>query len=96
VAEHGSADEPPANETETTNEPVAPSSPEPRRAPGLREALVVGGLTVVVVLLAAVITFLLPPAIGNVVFQTPLLIVILIVGTAAVLVRITRPGAGTR
>jgi uncharacterized membrane protein YbhN (UPF0104 family) len=66
------------------------------RSPGLREALVVGGLTVLVVLLAAVVTFLLPPEFGNVVFQTPLLIVVLIVGTAAVLVRITRPGPGTR
>ena len=66
------------------------------RSPGLREALVVGGVTVLVVLLAAVVTFLLPPEIGNVVFQTPLLIVVLIVGTAAVLLRITRPGPGTR
>jgi hypothetical protein len=66
------------------------------RSPGLREALLVGGLTVVVVLLAAVATFLLPPEIGDVVFQTPLLIVVLIVGTAFVLLRITRPGPGTR
>jgi hypothetical protein len=66
------------------------------RSPGLREALLVGGLTVVVVLLAAVATFLLPAEIGNVVFQTPLLIVVLIVGTAFVLLRITRPGPGTR
>jgi len=74
-----------------------PAGPEgERRSPGLREALLVGGLTVVVVLLAAVMTFLLPADIGNVVFQTPLLIVILIVGTAFVLLRITRPGPGTR
>lgn len=66
------------------------------RSPGLREALLVGGLTVLVVLLAAVITFLLPPELGNFVFQTPLLIVVLVVGTAAVLLRITRPGTGTR
>jgi hypothetical protein len=66
------------------------------RSPGLREALLVGGLTVVVVLLAAVATFLLPAEISNVVFQTPLLIVVLIVGTAFVLLRITRPGPGTR
>jgi hypothetical protein len=66
------------------------------RSPGLREALVVGGLIVLAVLLAAVVTFLLPPEFGNIVFQTPLLIVVLIVGTAAVLFRITRPGPGTR
>ena len=74
--------------------PNANGSPD--RSPGLREALVVGGMTVVVVLLAAVITFLLPAQVGDVVFQTPLLIVVLIVGTAFVLLRITRPGPGTR
>jgi uncharacterized membrane protein YbhN (UPF0104 family) len=77
-------------------EPTPAQGGDKGRSPGLREALVVGGLTVLVVLLAAVVTFLLPPEIGNVVFQTPLLIVVLIVGTAAVLLRITRPGPGTR
>jgi hypothetical protein len=61
-------------------------------SPGLREALVVGGLAVVVVLLAASVTFLLPPDVGAVVFRTPLLILVLVVGTAVVLWRITRPG----
>jgi len=81
-----------------TPEGPASTTPAPGtvRSPGLREALLVGGLTVVVVLLAAVATFLLPAEIGNVVFQTPLLIVVLIVGTAFVLLRITRPGPGTR
>jgi hypothetical protein len=55
--------------------------------------LVVGGLTVVAVLAAAVMTFLLPPDARDVVFRTPLLILVLIVGTAGVLWRITRPGA---
>jgi hypothetical protein len=68
----------------------------PERAPGWLRALIVGGLTVDAVLIAASVSFLLPPAIGNVVFQTPLLIVVLIVGTAAVLLRITRPGSGAR
>lgn len=62
------------------------------RSPGLREALVIGGLAVVVVLLAASITFLLPPDVGALVFRTPLLILVLVVGTAVVLWRITRPG----
>ena len=66
------------------------------RSPGLREALLVGGLTVLVVLGAAVLTFLLPAGLGDIVFKTPLLILVLIVGTAAVLWRITRPGPGTR
>jgi hypothetical protein len=62
------------------------------RTPGLREALVVGGLAVLVVLGAAVVTFLLPPDVRDVVFRTPLLIAVLIAGTAGVLWRITRPG----
>ena len=66
------------------------------RSPGLREALLVGGLTVLVVLGAAVLTFLLPAGVGDIVFKTPLLILVLIVGTAVVLWRITRPGPGTR
>ena len=66
------------------------------RSPGLREALLVGGLTVLVVLGAAVLTFLMPGSLGDVVFRTPLLILVLIVGTAVVLWRITRPGPGTR
>ena len=70
-------------------------SPE-RRPPGLREALLVGSVTVLVVLGAAVLTFLLPGDARDVVFRTPLLILVLIVGTALVLWRITRPGPGTR
>jgi hypothetical protein len=66
-----------------------------RRTPGLREALVVGGLTVLAVLAAAVVTYLLPPDARDVVFRTPLLILVLIVGTGAVLWRITRAGPGS-
>jgi hypothetical protein len=62
------------------------------RSPGLREALLVGELVVVVVLLAGVATFLLPGDGRDVVLRTPLLILVLIVGTAAVLWRISRPG----
>ena len=62
---------------------------EPR--PGLREALLVGAVVVGAVLLAAWITFLVPRSAGDVVFRTPLLIVVLIGGTAFVLWRITRP-----
>jgi hypothetical protein len=67
-----------------------------RRAPGLREALLVGELTVVVVLLAGVATFLLPGDARDVVLRTPLLILVLIGGTAAVLWRISRPGRAGR
>ena len=67
-----------------------------QRTPGLREALLVGAVAVAVVLAASVVTFLLPPDARDVVFRTPLLILVLIVGTAGVLWRITRPGSGTR
>jgi FtsH-binding integral membrane protein len=61
------------------------------RAIGLRDVLVVAGLSVVVVLGAAVLTSLLPPEGQAIVFRTPLLIVVLLVGTAAALWRIARP-----
>jgi hypothetical protein len=63
----------------------------PDRSPGWLRAMVVGGLAVDAVLVTAALTFLLPPAVGDVVFRTPLLILVLIGGTAAVLWTITRP-----
>ena len=57
----------------------------------MREALLVGELVVVVVLLAGVVTYVLPSDARDVVLRTPLLILVLIVGTAAVLWRISRP-----
>ena len=67
----------------------------PGRSPGLREALIVGAVTVAAVLALAALTFVLPQGAADLVFRTPLLIVILIVGTAGVLWRITRPGGGS-
>jgi len=66
------------------------------RGPGLREALLVGELVVVAVLLAGVATYLLPGDLKDVVLRTPLLIVVLLVGTAGVLWRISRPGRQDR
>jgi hypothetical protein len=66
------------------------------RALGLREALLVGELVVVVVLLAGVVTYLLPGDARDVVLRTPLLIVVLIGGTAGVLWRISRPAGPDR
>jgi hypothetical protein len=63
------------------------------RQPGLREVLVVAAIVVAVVLLAAAGTALLPEAGQAIVFQTPLLIAVLIGGTALVLWKILRaPG----
>jgi FtsH-binding integral membrane protein len=66
---------------------------------GVREVLLVAAAVVITVLVAAGVTALLPREGQGVVFHTPLLIVVLIGGTALVLWRILRsqgpgPGAG--
>ncbi|HEV8546801.1 MAG TPA: hypothetical protein VGQ64_10945 [Candidatus Limnocylindrales bacterium] len=62
------------------------------RVLGLRHVVFAAGMCVVVVAASAAITWLLPPDLRSVVFRTPLLIVILILGTALALWRIARPG----
>ncbi|HKF85807.1 MAG TPA: hypothetical protein VKB30_08480 [Candidatus Limnocylindrales bacterium] len=63
--------------------------------PGLRQVLLLAVAVIVTVLVAAGVTALLPREGQSVVFQTPLLILVLIVGTALVLWRILRsPGPG--
>ena len=57
--------------------------------------LLVAGAVVAVVLGAAIVTSLLPAAIQDVVFHTPLAIGVLIVGTGWLLWRISRREAGT-
>ena len=74
---------------------------EPRRLksqPGWREVLVVAGAAVAVVLGAAILTSVLPTSIQEIVFHTPLAIVVLIVGTGWLLWRIARrpPGSSER
>jgi hypothetical protein len=65
------------------------------RQPGLREVALVAAAVIVTVLVAAGVTALLPAAGQGVVFHTPLLILVLIAGTALVLWRILRaPGPG--
>lgn len=71
---------------------------EPRRVarqPGWREVLVVAGIVVSVVLGAAVLTSVLPTGFQELVFHTPLAIVVLVVGTAWLLWRISRRSPGT-
>jgi heme A synthase len=65
---------------------------DPGRQPGWREVLLVAGAVVAVVLGAAVVTSLLPADIQAAIFHLPVLIVILLVGTAWLLWRIARPG----
>jgi FtsH-binding integral membrane protein len=62
-----------------------------KRAIGLREVVGAAAVSVVVVMGAALITSLLPPEGQAIVFRTPLLILVLLVGTAAALWRISRP-----
>lgn len=58
--------------------------------------MIVAAAVVAVVIGAAVLTGLLPPAVQDVVYDTPLAIVILIVATGWWLWRISRHGPGTR
>ena len=60
------------------------------RQPGVREVLLVAAVVVGVVLAAAALTAVLPRDAQAVVFHTPLLIAVLVLGTAVVLWRILR------
>ena len=71
---------------------------EPRRVgrqPGWREVILVAAVAVAVVMGAAVLTSVLPTSFQEVVFHTPLAIVILVVGTAWLLWRIARRPPGS-
>ena len=71
---------------------------EPRRVgrqPGWREVILVAVVAVAVVLGAAMLTSVLPTNFQEIVFHTPLTIVVLIVGTAWLLWRIARRPPGT-
>ncbi len=62
-----------------------------RTQPGWVQVMLVAIAVVGVVLGAAVLTSLLPAAVQEAIFQTPVLIVVLVVGTAWLLWRISRP-----
>ncbi len=65
-------------------------APETGRAPGWREVLAVAAVVVGVVLGLAVLTSFLPTALQDVVFRTPLAILVLLVGTIGLLARLAR------
>jgi uncharacterized membrane protein AbrB (regulator of aidB expression) len=70
---------------------------EPRRVrgqPGWREVLIVAAAAVAVVLGASILTSALPTSLQEIVFHTPLTILVLIVGTGWLLWRISRRPAG--
>jgi len=65
-----------------------------RRQPGWREVLILAGAAVAVVLGAAILTSILPTGIQEIVFHTPLAIIVLIAGTGWLLWRISRRPPG--
>jgi hypothetical protein len=67
-----------------------PEEELPGRTPGWREVLTVGAVVVLVVLGLAFATSALPTGLQDVVFHTPLTIVVLVVGTVGLLVWIAR------
>jgi heme A synthase len=64
---------------------------DPDSQPGWRSVLIVALVVVAAVLGAAVLTSLLPTGIQELIFHGPVLIVILIIGTGALLWRVARP-----
>ena len=66
------------------------------REPGWREVMTVAVCVVAVVLGLAVLTSVLPTQLQEIVFHTPLLIVVLIVGTGGWLWRVSRRQPGRR
>ena len=70
----------------------------PQEQAGWRQVVLVAGVVVTVVLGAAVVTSRLPRSVQEVVFHTPVAIVVLLVGTGLVLWRVSRrePGSPDR
>ena len=66
------------------------------RQPGWREVLLLAATAVAVVLGAAVLTSILPTGAQEFVFHTPIAIIVLVIGTAWLLWRISRRPAGPR
>ncbi len=73
----------------------SPTTAAPTPNPGWREVLLVAVAVVALALGAAAVTGLLPPAGQDVIFRTPLVIVVLLVGTVGLMVRLAmrRPPA---
>ena len=71
-----------------TPAPIPPE--EPGRTPGWREVLLVGAVVVAVVLGLAIATSVLPTSLQDIVFRTPLAIVVLVIGTVGLLLWVAR------
>ncbi|HVA87973.1 MAG TPA: hypothetical protein VNF73_16830 [Candidatus Saccharimonadales bacterium] len=75
--------------------PADPSGAEERsaprdRAPGWREVLIIAAVVVGAVLAVQVVTSYLPGSVQDLLFRTPLTIVLLITATVGLLIRISR------
>jgi hypothetical protein len=79
-----------AHRAEGAHEGDRQPASKPARQPGASEVLLLAAVVVVIVLAAAGLTAVLPRDAQGVVFHTPLLITVLIAGTAFVLWRILR------
>ena len=91
------ADDPggePPSDAATAARPARPTA-SAASAPGGREVLLVAIAVVALALGLAAVTGLLPPAGQDLVFRTPLVIVVLLVGTIGLMVRLAmrRPPA---
>ena len=67
-----------------------PDDTAPGRGPGWREVLIVAAIVVGAVFAIQVLTSLLPTSMQEVVFHTPLAILVLVAGTVGLLLRIAR------
>jgi hypothetical protein len=95
VADDPGSGEAPPGRAALSAPPARPAATTPRSAPGRREVLLVAVAVVALALGLAAATGLLPPAGQDIVFRTPLVIVVLIVGTIGLMVRLAmrRPPA---
>ena len=91
----GSGDESPQTDTGAPSAQQTPTAPATAATPGGREVFLVAVAVVAVALGLAAATGLLPPAGQDIVFRTPLVIVVLLVGTIGLMVRLAmrRPPA---
>jgi hypothetical protein len=72
--------------------PTPPGAPVdvPARTPGWREVLLIAAIVVGIVFAFQIVTSLLPASLQDVVFRTPLTIIVLIAGTIGLLAWIAR------
>ena len=86
----------PASRTAVADPPPPAAGADPSTSPGWRQVLTVATAVVAAVFGAQVVTSALPPAWQDLLFRTPLAIVLLAAGTVGLLARIARREASSR